>query len=870
MRQGLIVWLSIIAPALWFFGRVVLEGRILTFRDVAHYYRPLWQWTSSQMQAGRLPLWCPLDGLGMPVHADPTASLFYPGQLVLLLAYDFTTRLNLYIVLHLLLAAAALYFASRRLGASRYGSAAGAVSYAYGGYVLFQYCNPIYLVGATWLPLAALATVNTFQRRSFAWAGMLAVTLALMILGGDPQLALHVVLLSALFAWMVRSDEQRDAGTSSHAADQRRWWPARPVLLIAVVTAAGLLAAVQILPTMLSAPPSERSLYEKPRNLYEGGRHVAAAVGDGTFSEAVRDTAEGLFQPPPRDTHHERLYDFSVGPWRWLEFVWPNIGGRMFPLHQRWMTALPAEGRVWNPSLYLGLAPLLSAAMAFRLRRAEAVTRWCSWLVVLGLLGSLGVYGLGWLWEEVRVGLLGGRPDDRLLAGPVGGLYWLLVVAVPGYVQFRYPAKLLVLASLGCSLLAARGWDALWSEPARHRRYWFTALVLILSGSALAVILVLVLAPTMRALPGDFPFGPFHPGGATRDVLTSAAHAALLATILSFLALRFSGRTWVAPTALAITAFELSLAHGWMVISCSPAELENARPQVAWRQQVSQSARIYRGTIDRQTPPAWRETSSPARLTELLAWHEATLAEKCYLLHNMQVVDARSSLEPADMAALWREVDRQGTGALPALGVGEVMVARDAPPVIAVQSLPGLATSVYAPLAMEALPLPAPRSPRDARRQMRQVFYPPRAPVDRRMKAALTGATPADERAGAPAASTTLVVSRPSATRVEIHVESAAPRLIVLADYHAPGWTAWRIDNASGEMQPLEILEVNRVLRGVTVPAGNQRIVFAYRPWPFYVGASVSVAAWLAGAIVTFVVWRNTLRTRAAPQASLR
>jgi hypothetical protein len=198
MRARIAYFAAMLAPLTWFFGRVLREGRILNFRDIAHYYRPLWQWTSSEWAAGRVPLWSPLDGLGLPVHADASTSLFYPGQLLFALPLAFETRLNLYVVLHLILAAVFLFIAARAFGGSLVGSTAGAASYAYGGQVLFQYSNPIYLVGAAWLPLAILAAHRTLTVRSYRWAAAWAATLALLVLGGDPQTAYHVVLSAAV------------------------------------------------------------------------------------------------------------------------------------------------------------------------------------------------------------------------------------------------------------------------------------------------------------------------------------------------------------------------------------------------------------------------------------------------------------------------------------------------------------------------------------------------------------------------------------------------------------------------------------------------------------------------------------------------
>ncbi len=57
------------------------------------------------------------------------------------------------------------------------------------------------------------------------------------------------------------------------------------------------------------------------------------------------------------------------------------------------------------------------------------------------------------------------------LTGGIGGLYWLLGILLPGFSEFRFPSKLMVLANCGLSLLAAPGLDRLaaaGSDPAEQ------------------------------------------------------------------------------------------------------------------------------------------------------------------------------------------------------------------------------------------------------------------------------------------------------------------------------------------------------------------------------------------------------------------
>jgi hypothetical protein len=492
-------------------------GHIAAFRDGGHYYIPLWNWMRDTAAAtGEWPRWNPWENTGVPLAGDPTAALWYPGLWLFRLPLSFHMAYNAFLALHLALAAfgagraAACVLAADRiadefeaLGATRIAkrlrlglheriaSRLAAISYALGGAVLFNYSNPIYLIGAAWLPwgLASLvqwlfvsdnANATTDSTRSpgpvdgrshkkmprswLAWRPLsarpptwlppagLVIAMAMMVTGGDPQGAVHLVLIGIAAAWFRRGDGQGVV---------RRFAQTIGGLAIASVLAA-IIAAPLVLPTLATLATSERT----------------AVTGNADVFESNR-------------------YEFSIGPWRWLELAWPNVGGRMFPEHRRWFSAIPAEGRVWTPSLYAGSIPLLLALTAMfswqaRSRhdpmpiaasgrkgfwllssitigqhgafRVGSTTRWLRFILVTAWLAACGNYGLGWVWMELR-GAWGLSNIGYAMSGHLGGLYWLFTSVIPGYSLFRYPAKWTVVGSLAIALLAARGWVVFASRP---------------------------------------------------------------------------------------------------------------------------------------------------------------------------------------------------------------------------------------------------------------------------------------------------------------------------------------------------------------------------------------------------------------------
>ena len=82
----------------------------------------------------------------------------------------------------------------------------------------------------------------------------------------------------------------------------------------------------------------------------------------------------------------------------------------------------------------------------------------------------------------------------------------------------------------------------------------------------------------------------------------------------------------------------------------------------------------------------------------------------------------------------------------------------------------------------------------------------------------------------------TVKVSYPSPQRVEIEVTLDRPGLVVLADVFYPGWVL-TIDGT-----PAPIYQVNRLMRGAAVLAGNHHLVYTYSPGSFRVGRVVSIS----------------------------
>ena len=859
--------LAIAVPILALFGPALLTDRTFAMRDAAHYYYPLYHWTSSEWRAGRVPLWNPHENCGVPVAADATSALFYPGQLIFALPLDFALRYKLYVIGHIVLAAAAAYWLARHWQASQCGAALAAISYACGGEVAFQQCNVVYLVGAAWLPLAALAVDSLCRQPSLSALLGLSAAVAMMILGGDPQAAYHVLLMAAIYCVLLLFGKRGEGVTGEERP--------RAIKILALPPAFGLailLAAVQIAPSAEATRSSERALYNQPRSLYE--LHSPADLGQ-------------LFTQPEPGTHHATAYDFSVAPWRLAELIWPNVGGRMFPTHRRWFSLIPAEGRIWTPSLYLGLLPLVLGLSVFRLWGGSDVRiRWLSWLTLIFTLGSFGAYGLGWAAREIYVGLLGGDGESFPIGSPVGGVYWFFVVALPKYIYFRYPAKLLIVAALGISQLAAIGWDrhvkkhesgrlaprvAGWASPSSLLLYLGIA-----SGIAAAIALVTSQFVVLGQGIIDPTFGPFDSRGAWRDIIAALVQTTVVSLAVWWLLGRVAspGKESWQLALVGLSALELSLANYWLVPT-APAD-EWRKPSLAAQQIEPGSGRVLRAA------GAWRplefsKAGSPQRLRELLQFERDTLHPKYHLLNGLTVADSYGGLQAADYELLLQVAEEyaqpQADGTpLPhpaivrLLGVRWLVLPDGCRPDFAEPTTTANVWRVRDPLPRvwvadwieEQRPLLPGASQEEWLEHTREALFPGGKPRDFLQKPVIELSRPGPL---VPARdlpqieeSCRIVYDSPQLVRVEVALNR--PGTLVLADRYVPGWRA-RIVPAKPGKAPwdTDIVRANRVFRGVLVPQGRHMVEYRYVPESVIRGGVISAVSWLLLAIAAVATW---------------
>ena len=537
---------------LWIFWPIILGQQVVGFRDSAYLYYPLFKWIDAQWAAGSIPLWNPYCNFGMPVVHDGSSSVFYPGKLVFFIrALPYPARYGIYIAIHVPIAAAGTYWFARVLKAKPVGATLAAISFSFSGYVLFQTTNVVYLVSAAWLPFALCSVWLMFRQMKLKWAIWTGVFCALMILGGDPQMCYHVGLVMAAFGlWKFFRTRQRFFKSRTRTILRPRPYlqATRSVGLIGttILVAFGL-AAIQLLPSYVWSQGSIRTESQVPRSIYEV---MSPQIGKDHSVYA------GLFAKPTENTHHDHIYQFSQPPWTLSELVWPNISGKPFPTHQRWVDGLPGAERMWTPSIYLGCFAFLLACVAFNPFSKNRKYAWLSRIALFFSIASFGWYGPVWLINEIAPKLL----ENHNLGAPVGGVYWLMVVLLPKYVTFRYPAKLMVLSILALSVLAGLQLER---SIASHRfKKVFGLTLLALLGSVGIYLFSQQIAVAGGRVASDL-FGPLKVDQCHQAIQSSAISAAVLLVVCAIVyRLRFRCS---AALVLLICSVDILLMNSWLV-----------------------------------------------------------------------------------------------------------------------------------------------------------------------------------------------------------------------------------------------------------------------------------------------------------------
>ncbi|MEM6690557.1 MAG: hypothetical protein AAF664_14075 [Planctomycetota bacterium] len=600
------VGLVVVLVATWSYA---LGFDRVAFRDASHFYGPTYSWMARQSEW--FPLWNDRVGWGQPLAGETTPAVFYPVRLLVYSAMmpwidpitDDHWPLNVYMVIHLMIASWAMYSLVRRLGGTVAGAIIASIAYPMSGSVVFLMTNPPFLVGAAWLPVWADRILEVPHRiegpsgrtRRVIWIG---IAIAASILGGDPQTVAQFMLLAVAIHFFRYLKYRR--------LDQIPFLSVCSGLLLAVA-----LSAPQCLTSFAFAIQSDR-----------------ATMDERTF-----------LTTPPIGSHAAEARQFSIPPWHWIQLVSPAASGSHMPLNRRWMSALPAEPKMWTPSVYVGVGVLVLAVGA-----AVSNRRWA----ILGLsavMMSAGVFGPVW-YARWFFGF-GDGIDDA-----VGGPWWLIHGFIPVFDAFRYPAKYAVFVSLALAAMAGCAFSD-------ERIVLGKRAALICFG--LIGILGLLSFMIGEQTHVDRWYGPLDWKGAMLELRVSLIVSATL-LVVWFGVCRFVLNPRIRSTTLvAVTALEFILFAAWALPE-APSSQVQAMVMARGQTPLSSDRRYLRTSIGNDFPERWKLLSSSMRSVDVEAEQIATKFGRYHLHDNAAVFNSITTMRFSDVDAFWESLPERKRG----------------------------------------------------------------------------------------------------------------------------------------------------------------------------------------------------------------
>lgn len=202
--------LLVLLPAALIVFRVVATGHGLGGAgDLELMYRPYWRYLGESLRAGRLPLWDPDMGIGIPFAASPQSQALYPPAMLVFALLPMELAVLVFCLGHLLLLAVGVQRLARRMGWDASVSLCAAALMASAPLVFSSIVRPNVLCAEAWLPWTLLAALRVCDRGSgLRW---LSLCVALGLLSASPEITLLAVLAVGVLAIARERGGQRGA-----------------------------------------------------------------------------------------------------------------------------------------------------------------------------------------------------------------------------------------------------------------------------------------------------------------------------------------------------------------------------------------------------------------------------------------------------------------------------------------------------------------------------------------------------------------------------------------------------------------------------------------------------------------------------------
>jgi hypothetical protein len=797
-RLSALFLLTIGTAAMTLLAPVFLAGKALFWGTPLLQFVPWWSWAWESLLSGRLPFWNPLVGMGAPLLANYQSALVYPPYWIYFGLYLLggvplmAWGQAILVALHLAWAGIGMAWLARRLGL---GSLSG-LAFGLSGYLVSRAGFLSINAAAAWTPWVILCLTPDKRHPGMTRLRFMALALCMSVqmLAGHAQTTWYTLLLGGMWAgfwaWGAGYREISSAEREATATRLKRLGRDWGWLALATLLAA-CLAAAQLLPTAEYLAQSQRS-------------------------QAV---------------DFEYAMNYSFWPWHLITLLAPDMFGN------------PATGdywgyaNYWEDAIYVGVLPLLLAIGVLlsglwnwmkRLLRRESqedrrfpdqrnrLAAFLFLVFVLALLFALGKHTpiLPWLYRHV-----------------------------PTFDMFQAPARYMLWAVFALALLAGLGAES-WRRPEGRALYWTrlgsAGAFAVSLGAGLAWYFMGDISPTFiraTALAGMWGLGA--------GLLSLTAPVRVeKGSVLDQPGAEegWPGKLWRCGVACFV-AVDLIVA-GW---GLNPG----VDPQVY---RASKTARQVAKQLDGKRiflPAAYEEIIKYERFLRFDTFDPGQdwQALRETFLPNVNMLDGLHSTNNFDPLVPGRYADWMDIlpkvpkptweRMLNLMDVGLVEVlAADEPYGVRFMSFEGGGRVRWLPCA---------RYVRDGKAALEQVLA---AKFDEKMEVILEAAPPPIssqcELPGTAIDQSQARILAETPGRVVVVTQTPAPGWLLLSDVWYPGWRA-TVDGRAAE-----VLRADYLFRAIRLEAGAHQIVFAYRPLSFWLGACLSLIAWIG-----LAVWRR-------------
>jgi hypothetical protein len=376
--------------------------------DLVSFLYPTYRFAAHTLAAGTLPLWNPTLYGGAPFISDIQAGFLYPPNLILFLINpDFPYAWMQWLAIgHLWWAGLGIYVLVRVLGFSRPAALLAGTAFALSDPLLIHLGNLNLIAVLAWMGWTLAAYHIALSRRSLRWAGVAAFFFAVANYAGHAQSSYYIGLAVGIYTvlWMVAVGDWRLENWRLEIKRLGDWGIRRSQ------------GGVQSLNRLIA-----QSLL---------CFFVVAALTFLLSAPILLPSAELVPFTARADFDYQETVGFSLALVPGIVgLLTPGFFGRGPALHWSFWD------RVELP--YAGVPTLLLAVMALLIPGdRRRLLPWIG-LAFVGFVVALGIYS------------------------PVHG--WLTQI-LPGFSQFRAPARAIVLFTLGLSILAAAGMDVLFQR----------------------------------------------------------------------------------------------------------------------------------------------------------------------------------------------------------------------------------------------------------------------------------------------------------------------------------------------------------------------------------------------------------------------